>query len=204
MHLLALAAALSLAASSDVIRVSPGAQEVLRIPGLTKVAISATEVADVRVTGPNELLVSGRQRGKTSLTVWANGKIQNRTIVVDDGKGTDIARMVKENVNPSLRVETFNDRVVIDGMVDSVDELRRLEVLVGDDPNVKLMVKLNPRVLPVIAQLITEAFKKNGIGTARAVVVGQKIFLEGSVADATEMAKAQRIADAYYAGAGFQ
>src|SRR5437879_5316635 len=136
--MLALALAASLFASTpETIRVSPGTHEVLKVPGLTKVAVSKPEIADVQVTGQGELLVLGHQHGKATLTVWANGKMQNHTIIVDDGHGTEIARLVRENVNPTLKVDVFNDKVVIDGVVDSVDEMRRLEKLVGDDPNVK-------------------------------------------------------------------
>src|SRR5207245_2160244 len=73
--MLALALAASLFASTpETIRVSPGTHEVLKVPGLTKVAVSKPEIADVQVTGQGELLVLGHQHGKATLTVWANGK----------------------------------------------------------------------------------------------------------------------------------
>jgi osmotically-inducible protein OsmY len=124
----------------------------------------------------------------------------NRTVVVDDGATTEIARLVKETVNPTLKVGTFNDKTVIDGTVDSMDEMRRLEKLVGDDPNVKLLVKMNPRVLPFVAEQISQALARSGLPNAHAVAVGGRIILEGSVSEAAELQKAQTIADAYYSG----
>lgn len=202
MTVLALSLAVALCASPNesTIRVSPGRQEVLKVPGIVRVALGDEAVADVRVTGGNELLISGRQRGRTSLLLWTRGasKPVSRTIVVDDGKTDELSKMVHELVNPSLRVETFSDKVVIDGSVDSMHELRRLHTLVGDDPNVKLLVRLNPAVIPYIAAQINDAFQRNGLMNARANVVGSKIVLEGSVSDSSERQKAQNIADAYY------
>jgi hypothetical protein len=50
----------------------------------------------------------------------------------------------------------------------------------------------------VVAQLITSALQREGLRDAKAVVVGRKIFLEGSVADQGEYQKAQLIADSIY------
>src|SRR6478735_6833110 len=106
MTLLAISVALVLSADPSL-HVSPGRQEVLRVPGVTKVALGNPAIADVRVTGSGELLVSGRQRGSTSLLLWTKGQSspQSRTIVVDDGRADELTRMVHEMVNPALRVE---------------------------------------------------------------------------------------------------
>lgn len=206
MSLMALSLAVIAAASplDSTIHVSPGRQEVFKQQGITKVALGDQSVADVRVTGPNELLISGSKRGRTSLLVWTRGSATplSRTIIVDDGRSDELSRMVHELVNPTLRVEQMADRIVIDGRVDSVNEYRRLKTLVGDDPNVKLLVTMNPAVFPFIASQINDAFDRNGLQNARAVAVGGKIILEGSVTDEAERQKAQQIADAYYGNFG--
>lgn len=195
--LLALVAALSLS-STDVIKLTPGGQEVLRFAGLKRVAIGTDDIASVHVTGAGELLLLGKQPGKTSLTLWLQDKVLYRTIVVDSGRGSQIAQMIHDQVSPTLKVDEYNGKVVIDGMLDAVEELDRLRILVGDDPNVKLLVRMNPRVLPFVAAQITEALAREGLRQAHAVAVGNKILLEGSVADAMELQKAQSIADAIY------
>lgn len=203
MNALALVAALLLHGSPDsTIRLSPGMQQTLRQPGVTKVAIADPSVADVQSVGSNgDLLLLGKRRGKTNLTVWVKGgKIFTRTLIVDDGKTSELERLIHETVNPVLEVKQYQDKVVIDGTVDSMEEFTRLKKVVGDDPNVRILVKLNPRVLPFVAQQITQAFRRNGIANATAVAIGGRILLEGSVADEDERQKAQLIADAYYAG----
>lgn len=197
---LALASSLSLApaGNSDVIRLSPGQQEVYKYLGLRRVAIVREDYATVRVTKEGELLVTGVQPGKTSMTLWLQDKIVYKTIVVDSGKGGELARLVREQVSPSLKVEEYGSKVIIDGTLDAVEELERLRLLVGDDPNVKILAHMNPRVLPVVAAQISQALDKAGLRTAHATAVGNKIFLEGSVADLAESHKAEQIANAIY------
>lgn len=195
---LALASSLSLLPPGEVIRLSPGGQEVLRLPGLKRVAMVNEDFASVRVTGAGELLLIGKQPGRTSLTLWLQDRIVYKTVVVDNGRGGEIARMVKEQVSPTLKVEEYGGKIVIDGTLDGVDELERLKALVGDEPNVKLLVRMNPYALPVIAMQITTAFNKAGLRQAHATAVGNKILLEGSVADQQELQKADAIANAIY------
>ncbi len=184
----------------QTIRVSPGTQQVIKIPGLTRVALADPTVADVNVTGAGELLVLGKRQGRTSMTLWVAGQkgILTRTIAVDDGKFAELEALCREKVNPSIKFLTAADKVVVEGTLDSMEEYRRLKVIVGDDARIKLMVRLNPRLLPAIANAINEALKKAGLSSAKAVVMGQKIVLEGSVADAEENKRAQLIADSYY------
>src|SRR6478672_4962226 len=102
---LALASSLSLLPSGDVIRLSPGGQEVLKFVGLKKVAVTGEDYASVRVTGSGELLLVGKQPGRTTMTLWLADKVVYKTIVVDNGRGSEIARLVKEQVSPTLKVE---------------------------------------------------------------------------------------------------
>ncbi len=173
----------------------------MRIPGLTRIAVGPNDVADVKVLPSGEVLVLGKQKGRTSLTIWANGHIRNQVVVVDDGRTTELARLIHESVSPSLKVDEYNSRIVVDGTVDSVEDLARLKALVAGDPNVTLLVELNPRVLPVVAGLINTQLERAGLHTAHATCIGDRIFLEGSVADQAESQKAQLIADAVYSRA---
>lgn len=193
----ALTAAPAASSQGPLLRLAPGGQELLKVPGLTRVAVGNADIADVSVTGGGEVLVLGRQRGRTSLLLWVRGHPQTRQVVVDDGRATEVERTVRELVSPALKVETFNGKVVIDGVLDSVSEYDRLMRLVGDDPNVKVLATLNPRVMPALAELITGSFKKAGLSNARAVAVGQRIFLEGTVADDQELRRALVITEAW-------
>ncbi len=187
---------LLLAGAGEPIRLAPGAQEVVKTHGLTKVALGDPAIADVTPTSKGELLVTARGRGRTTLTLWTAKGMETRQIVVDDGKTTELGRIVKQMVNPSLRVEEFGGTTVIDGVLDSPAELARLRQLTANE-NVTILARLDPRVFPAVAQNITAALQRAGLKNAYASVVGQTIVLEGSVADEREMQKAQLIADGY-------
>jgi Flp pilus assembly secretin CpaC len=196
----ALACLLAATPDGEVVRLRPGAQSVLKVPGVSRVAIGEKEVADVRVTGAGELLLLGRHAGRTTLTVWAAGHVTTRTLVVDDGASDELARLIHDMVNPTLKVQNFEDRIVVDGTVDSLEELHRLERLVGDDPRVHILAHVDQTAIRVLAENITQALHRSGLPEARATAVGQTILLEGSVMDSSEREKAQDIADAYWAG----
>src|SRR5688500_1146303 len=100
----------ALMVSPEPLRLQPGGQEVLRIPGLTRVAVGKEEVVDVKVLSSGEVLLLGKQKGRTTLTTWAHGRISTRLVVVDDGRSSEIARLIHSTVSPALKVEEYSGR----------------------------------------------------------------------------------------------
>jgi hypothetical protein len=190
-------ALLTLCLAAEPVRLAPGAQEVLRVQNLTKVGVGDPNIVDVTPTAKGELLLTARSRGHTTLTIWTSKGFETRQVYVDDGRTSELGRLVKTLVNPSLRVEEFSGQTVIDGVLDSPAELKRLQALVGGDANVKILARLDPRVLPAVAQNITAALHREGLKDAYAACLGQTLVLEGSVADERELHKAQMIADSF-------
>ena len=192
-------ALLALVVAAEPLVVQPGGSAVLRVPGLTRIAVGDSSVADVKATAPGELLVLGKRLGSTSLTLWGARGLETRQVVVDDGHAQELGEQLRRLVSPSLRVERLGLVTVIDGTLDSMEEWRRLHTLVDGEPGVKVLARLNPRVLPVVAQRITAELRRAGLSQARAECVGQTVFLEGSVADEAELQRALRIASSLYA-----
>ena len=193
-------ALLTLALAAEPVRLSPGAQEVLRVGTITRVGIGDPNVVDVTPTARGELLVTAKSRGRTTLTLWTGKGLETRQVIVDDGRASELGKLIKTLVNPSLKVEEYAGVTIIDGTLESPAEVRRLAELVGSDGNVKILARLDPRVLPAVAQNITAALHREGLTNARAAVLGSKLVLEGSVADEREREKAQLIADSLAAG----
>lgn len=205
MNLALLAAVVLCAEPADPpIRVGVGTQEIVRSPGLVRAALADPGVADVNVVdaAAGEILILGKRSGRTTLTIWTRGKSRpsTRTIVVDDGKLAQLSQLVKEKVDPTLKCEVFGGKLVIDGELDSVEDYQRLKTLVSDQPDVKLLVKLNPLALPALAAAINAELRRQGLVHATAKAVGNRLVLEGSVADEEERAKAQLIAESLYSG----
>jgi len=189
-------------AEEPTVRLTPGEQRVLDFPGLRRVAVAAPGVADVKVVGKSQLLVIALSRGRTSLTVWTDKQQLQRTLVVEPPRAEELARELKALGFSGLEVRTIGDRVVVDGHVESLQDMRTLRSVVGGLSYVSLLVRLDAQViqaaLTTTAEQINIALKRNGIINAKAVVVGQRIVLEGSVSDEAERDKAQRIADSFY------
>lgn len=192
-------ALLTLCLAAEPVRLAPGTQEVLKV-SVQKVGIGDPSVIDVTPTSKGELLVTAKGRGRTTLTLWTAKGVETRQVIVDDGRSTELGKLIKTMVNPSLKVEEYAGQTVIDGLLESPEELRRLRTLVAGDGNVKILARLDPRVLPAVAQNITAALHREGLKNAQAICIGQQLILEGSVADEREKQKAQLIADAYAIG----
>jgi pilus assembly protein CpaC len=194
--------ALPTRAQEQTVRLAPGEQQVLDFPGLRRVAVAAPQIADVKVVGKGQLLVIAQSPGSTALTVWTDRQQLQRTLVVELPRAKDLARDLKAWGFSQLEVHTVGEKIVVDGQVDSIQDLKRLRNFVGDLPYVSLLVRVDAQVihatLTATAERINTALKRNGLADARATVVGQRIVLEGSVSDEAERHKAQLIADSFY------
>lgn len=189
--------------AAEPVRLSPGTQEVLRVGTVSRVGVGDPNVIDVTPTARGELLLTAKGKGRTTLTLWTGRGVETRQVIVDDGRSSELGRLIHTMVNPGLRIEEAAGLTVVDGLLESTEELRRLRELVGGDGSVKILARLDPRVLPAVAANITAALHREGLAHAEVTCIGQTLFLEGSVADDRELQKAQRIADSY-AGAMLQ
>lgn len=190
------------AVAEEPVRLAPGEQKVIEVPGVRRIAIAAPDIADVKTIGKSQLLITGQRRGRTTLTLWTDSKQIQRVVEVDAPRAEDLTRELKAFGFDGLEVRTIGEKLVINGHVDSLGDMRKLRKLVEGRSDVTLLVGLDPRVvnaaLTTTAEQINNAFKRNGIASAKAMVVGQRIMLEGSVSDDAERDKAQRIADSFY------
>jgi pilus assembly protein CpaC len=189
-------------AAEPTVSLAPGSQTVLDFPTIRRIAVANPSVADIKVVGSTQLLIIGTQRGRTALTVWTDKGPLQRTIVVEPPRVEELARELKALGFPSLEVRAIGEHVVVDGQVESFADLQTVRRAVEGLSYVKLLVRVDAKAvqaaLSVTAEQINAALKRNGITSATAVVVGQRILLEGSVSDEAERHKAQRIADSYY------
>jgi pilus assembly protein CpaC len=197
-----LLATLPARADEPPLQLAPGEQRVLDIPGIRRVAVAAPDVADVKVIGKSQLLILAQHRGRTALSVWTDTKQLERTLVVEPPGAEELARELKALGFTDLEVRTVGERLVVSGHVDSLHDMKTVRSVVAGRSEVTLLVGLDARVvqaaLTATAEQINTALQRNGITSAKAVVVGQRILLEGSVSDDAERDKAQRIADAFY------
>lgn len=189
----------ALAQDGTSVSLGVGAQKVLSIPGLSKVALGDPAIAEVKTLGSGQLLITGQAEGKTTLLIWkstgqrvsylVNVRKQDPNEVI-----SEIKRLLGEIEGVSVRM--VGDRIYLDGQAYTTQDADRIDQVVGLYPNVKSFVKIAPNAKKLVAQNLNAAFQKAGLKNVQANVVGATIFLEGSVESQQDLQKAELITKA--------
>ena len=187
--------------ASRVIRMAVGQQKVLAIPFVKRIAIGNTKVADVRaIRGGRQVLVSANGAGRTTLIVWRrDGRRDSFLIVVSVRDPRSLVTQVRTLLGAmeGVTIRIVGDMVVLDGKVLSASDYVRIQRVIALFPQVKSLVTVNKQARMYAASQLNLRFQRSGLTDVRAVVVGSKIFLEGSVGSRRDMRKALLITQAY-------
>ena len=189
MHTVLLATLLLAAGAPDAPRqleLDVGAQKVLDVKGIQRVAVGDPAVADVHPVGSNQLLLVGKGEGHTTLLVWssAGGKPELLKLDLRVSRQTNAAleRALRQTLPAEdFKVTELNGKRVVEGHVLSVEDMKRLQTLVAGDPDVVLLVDLDRSAQTHLVNRINAELQKQGLKNAHAELVGSRIFLEGHV-----------------------
>ncbi|MBS2031536.1 MAG: pilus assembly protein N-terminal domain-containing protein [Deltaproteobacteria bacterium] len=199
-----------IAAVADVpknLELDVGAQKVLDVQAIARVAVGDPNIADVKPLGSHQLLIVGKTEGRTTLLVWSSaGKGAMYKLDLRVSKETNEA--LEKALRDALPAEDFkvtelNGRRVVEGHVLSVEDMDKLKKLVDGEPNVVLLVDLDRTAQSHVINRINAEFARQGLKNAKAELVGSRIFLTGHVEDEGDAQKAQLIAESIY-GASVQ
>ncbi len=108
------AALVSLALAVEPIRLSPGTQQLLKVPNVTRVALGTSAVADVRPTGHGELLITANQVGRTSPNPRLMPLVAENISAAFQRQGLTNARAV-----------AYGGKIVLEGSVADERELQK-------------------------------------------------------------------------------
>ena len=186
--------------ASQVITLRVGTQKVLTCAGVTHVAVADPKVADVRALGAEQILVVGLAKGESGLLLFREGRSPAAYTLRVVGQGMCGFDEVSHLLGPGHRVDVrvVGDRLFIDGEVGSLDELERLTTLLELYPLVKNLAHLDPKVVRSTIDAINDALARAGLKNVRASVAGDRLVVEGAVADEQEQRKAQVMADSMF------
>jgi len=186
------------------LRLSLGQQQVLNVPvPLEQVAIGDPSVVDVKIVSQGrQVLVTAVGKGTTDLITWDQDGRQTTTLVSVILKDV---RLIQREIMAMLggvegvQIRLVGDRVMIDGEVFTRQDMERIErvVKVYQD-EVVLLVRMSPSVSRLIASEITRSLKEYGYSDVRAVGIGDKIYLEGTVPRKEEEKDVLTLAEAYF------
>lgn len=190
------AAARAEAKPSEKVELAPGSQTLLAFPGVTRVALGDPSIAEVKVEPGGQLLLTGLAEGRTTLLVWRGRDPEKREVVVVLGRARRLQQQLDALLVDPLTVEEVNGSLLVRGRLTSTEQLSRLQTIVSDERDVKLLVELPRAARQEQLAEIDAALRAGGITRAHAVRAGDQVFIEGEVEDPVQARKAQAIVEA--------
>lgn len=163
---------------------------------LDTVAVAEPSIADVAVVNTRAVLVNGKAPGVTSLVVVDRFKIrqyQVRVVAAPGGLPRDIAAQI---ALPGVGVRQVRDAIVLEGEVDSAEEVRRAVEIAGIYAT-KVINQLTVRgALGTEAALATQIQNTINLPNVTAKLVGDTVVLDGIVENMSQFDRAQTVATA--------
>jgi pilus assembly protein CpaC len=123
-----------------------GASTVLKLKGVTRIAVGNSQIVQVTTVNPREVLIFGKTRGSTTVDIWVSDKKRHtyRIFVAPEGLSRiqeEIARLLK-NI-PQAHSRIAGDKLVIEGEdLNDADQLR-----------IATLAKRYPEVIDFTSQL---------------------------------------------------
>ena len=187
------------AQESSVISLGVGTQKVFPAPGVIRVSLGVEAIATVTVVNGNSLLITGVSEGKTTLTLFrASGKQTVYSVVVRKQDPTEVMGDIKKLLGDieGVSVRIVGDRIYLDGQAYTQADAERIEQISQLYPMVKSLVKIATNAKKLVQQNLNANFQKAGLKNVQANLVGNTIFLEGSVESQQDLQKAELITKA--------
>ena len=184
---------------ASVLEVPSGSSRVVTVPGIAKVAIGDQSVADVKAISSSQVLVNGRQDGRTTLMIWKeNGQRVTYTVVVRKIDPVAIVEEIRKLLGDiaGINVHIVGDHIYMDGSAYTQEDYDRVQSVMEIYPNVRSFVKISPNAKKLVANNLSAQFQRAGMKNVNARVVGSTIFLEGTVESQEELKRAELITKA--------
>ncbi|MDY6864076.1 MAG: pilus assembly protein N-terminal domain-containing protein, partial [Thermodesulfobacteriota bacterium] len=176
-----------------------GEQKLLEVEGLERVAVGDPNIADVKLLADGkQVLITAKGIGETNLILWREGQEETRGIRVTSTNPKQIAKEVKQILGDieGLRVKVVGERVILNGKVLTLEDLKRIQKVSEMFPQVFNFVERSYVLIDTIAEQINTALIRGGITKIKARKVGNKVFMEGDAANDKEKENITQIASA--------
>ncbi len=174
-----------------------GQQKVVNVKGLQRVAIGDPGVVDVQAIGSDQLIITAKKHGRTTLILWlTNGNRVSYTVRVSqlDPQGVvkDVALLLKDI--EGIKIKVADQYIILDGEVYRAIDYIRIQKVMTIFPIVRSLVIVSPEAKKGIVLELERMFKENSLKDVRPSVIGDMIFIEGFVSDERDKIKALSIA----------
>ena len=119
-------------ASIEVLAISTGHSTIVNVSGLSRVAVGDAKIAGVVPIGTTQLVINGKQAGRTTIQVWASGERISYDVTVVDQNVDNLAAMLRTTINePTVTVVDFDKSLVARGTVDNIEQFQRVQDLLA-------------------------------------------------------------------------
>lgn len=187
-------------AQDQTITIGVGQQKVIQVPGgVQRIAWGDPEVADVKTIGSNEVLILGVAEGRTTLLIWrANDSRLSYTISVRKQDPKEIIAEIRALLGDieGVAIRIVGDRVYLDGETLTTEDAERVTRVTALYPQVRSFVRASNNATKAAARTLARVFGENGLKAVVANVVGNTIFLEGTVESPEDLKKAELLVKA--------
>jgi pilus assembly protein CpaC len=161
---------------------------------LNTVAIADPNVADVAVVNSRAVLVNGKTAGVTSLVIVDGTRIRQYQVRVLPAQGTRPTDVAAAIGLPGVSVRPLRDALILEGEVDSAEEVRRAVEIAGIF-STKVINQLTVRGTPSSdAALVTQIQNAINVPGITARSIGDTILLEGTAESSGQRQRAENIA----------
>jgi len=182
--------------AAERIAIGVGQQQVLVLGGaVKKVSVPDPSIADVNELSPSKLVVIGVGVGRTELTVWRkSGEVLTYKVAVraDGSRPEPIWEALGDISGVEVRVTGPKTRV--EGEVQTVDDWRRVEKALADDPGVKSTIKPSRALLTSQAGVLRQRLETKKLNDAIVQVEDHSLVI---VAPAKDVSKLETIVKAF-------
>ncbi len=175
-----------------------GQSRVLRISKMKKVAVGQAGIADVKVVSDNEVLISAKNPGVTSLVVWKYGGVkQNREIRVLKRNLDVVKREILDLLGPDSQVtiRKAGTRLVLEGTVMSMEHSGSINLIAQAYPEVLNLVHLSPLRRKILVSDLSHII---GMDSVHVRTIGERVILEGLVPSESKAADIRTIVSSYF------
>jgi Flp pilus assembly secretin CpaC len=122
----------SQAADVPVYSLETGHSMTIDAPGLTRVAVGDSRIANAVPIGSSQIVVNAKSSGHTTLLIWSGGSVHEYEITVVSAGLQDFIKILRTTINNSS-IEVFSSgvNIIVRGTVETPEDYDRVEEAIG-------------------------------------------------------------------------
>lgn len=185
-------------AKSQYVQLSPGHQKTVHHQGMIRAAIGNPAIADVqKVRGQDQVLITGKSLGQTSLMVW-NKTNEKKTFIIDvvdlsDEKISELLKHVE-----GVRIQKEGDQTTLAGELYKNSDQEKIAYLKKISSRVVDKTHFNDKALQYLAVQIEKKLHNAGLSSVSAEPHEGQIWLKGHVRSQNQVASATHLARKFF------